>query len=53
MSDQPRFTALGKFVSILLVVGLIALGVYMIQRGRSGSDAPDDGNGRERHAGGR
>jgi NitT/TauT family transport system substrate-binding protein len=36
MSEQPRFTALGKFVSILLVAGLVTLGVYMIQRGRSG-----------------
>ena len=35
MSEQPRFTALGKFVSILLVAGLVALGVFMIQRGRS------------------
>jgi NitT/TauT family transport system substrate-binding protein len=34
MSDQPRFTVLGKLVSTLLVVGLIALGVYMIQRNR-------------------
>ena len=34
MSDQQqRFTALGKLVSILLVAGLIALGVYMIRRG--------------------
>jgi NitT/TauT family transport system substrate-binding protein len=37
MSDQPRFTALGKFISILLVAGLVTLGVYMIQR--SGGDA--------------
>jgi NitT/TauT family transport system substrate-binding protein len=36
MSDQPRFTALGKFISILLVAGLITLGVYMI-RGSGGS----------------
>ena len=35
MTDQPRFTALGKLVSILLVAGLVTLGVYMI-RGRSG-----------------
>ena len=35
MTPQPRFTALGKLVSILLVAGLVALGVYMI-RGRSG-----------------
>ena len=35
MNQQPRFTALGKIVSILLVAGLVTLGVYMI-RGRSG-----------------
>jgi NitT/TauT family transport system substrate-binding protein len=35
MTDQPRFTALGKFISILLVAGLITLGVYMIRRGGS------------------
>jgi NitT/TauT family transport system substrate-binding protein len=39
MTDQPRFTALGKLVSLVLVAGLITLGVYMI-RGRSGSSAP-------------
>lgn len=37
MNGQPRFTALGKLVSIVLVAGLIALGAYMIA-GRSGSD---------------
>jgi NitT/TauT family transport system substrate-binding protein len=36
MNGQPRFTALGRFVSILLVFGLIGLGVYLIQRGRAG-----------------
>jgi NitT/TauT family transport system substrate-binding protein len=35
MTQQPRFTALGKIVSILLVAGLVTLGVYML-RGRSG-----------------
>jgi NitT/TauT family transport system substrate-binding protein len=35
MNQQPRFTALGKIVSILLVAGLVTLGVYMI-RGRFG-----------------
>jgi NitT/TauT family transport system substrate-binding protein len=39
MNDQPKFTALGKLVSILLVAGLVALGVYMI-RGRMGGGAP-------------
>src|SRR4051812_36555187 len=33
--QQPRFTALGKLVSILLVAGLIALGAYMV-KGRLG-----------------
>ena len=33
MTEQPRFTALGKILSILLVGGLVALGVYML-RGR-------------------
>jgi NitT/TauT family transport system substrate-binding protein len=33
MSDHPRFTALGKIISILLVAGLITLGAYMIRRG--------------------
>ena len=35
MNQQPRFTALGKIVSILLVAGLVTLGLYMI-RGRFG-----------------
>jgi NitT/TauT family transport system substrate-binding protein len=42
MNQQPRFTALGKIVSILLVAGLVTLGVYML-RGRftgSGGTAP-------------
>ena len=38
MTDQPRFTALGKLVSIVLVAGLVTLGVYMI-RGRGGDTA--------------
>jgi NitT/TauT family transport system substrate-binding protein len=37
MSEQQRFTALGKLVSVVLVAGLIALGVYMIRRGDGGS----------------
>jgi NitT/TauT family transport system substrate-binding protein len=40
MSDQPRFTVLGKLVSTVLVVGLIGLGVYMIQRNRGRDAAP-------------
>ena len=39
MTDQPRFTALGKLISIVLVAGLIALGVYMIRRGGTDSTA--------------
>ena len=36
MNGQPRFTTLGKLLSILLVAGLVTLGVYMVQRGRGG-----------------
>ncbi|HEV3484681.1 MAG TPA: hypothetical protein VG106_04695, partial [Vicinamibacterales bacterium] len=32
-NGQPRFTALGKLVSVLLIAGLIGLGVYMIRGG--------------------
>jgi NitT/TauT family transport system substrate-binding protein len=39
MTDQPRFTALGKIISILLVAGLVTLGVYMIRGGFGGGDA--------------
>jgi len=39
MSDQPRFTVLGKLVSTILVLGLVALGVYMIQRNRGAAPA--------------
>ena len=37
MSEQPqaRFTPLGRLISILMIAGLIAAGVYMI---RGGSD---------------
>ena len=40
MNDQPRFTALGKFISILLVAGLVTLGVYMIRGGFGSGDNP-------------
>jgi NitT/TauT family transport system substrate-binding protein len=40
MSEPQRFTALGKIVSILLVAGLVALGVYMIRRGGDSPSAP-------------
>ena len=48
MTAQPRFTALGKFVSILLIAGLVTLGLYMIRRG--GLDAGGGGS-EERPAG--
>jgi NitT/TauT family transport system substrate-binding protein len=50
MSDQPRFTSLGKIVSVLLVAGLITLGLYMIQRNRtsdSGGGADEAAEGGE------
>ena len=40
MNDQPRFTALGKIISILLVAGLVTLGVYMLRGGFGGGDNP-------------
>src|SRR5687767_10629221 len=40
MTDQPRFTALGKFISILLVAGLVTLGVYMLRGGFGSGDNP-------------
>jgi NitT/TauT family transport system substrate-binding protein len=46
MNDQPRFTALGKLVSILLVAGLVTLGVYMI-RGRIGGGTDPASKGAE------
>lgn len=45
MTPQPRFTALGKLVSFVLVAGLIALGVYMLTDGNvrlPGSGGGDD-----------
>jgi NitT/TauT family transport system substrate-binding protein len=39
MNDQPKFTTLGKLVSIVLVAALVTLGVYMI-RSRSARPAP-------------
>ena len=32
MSDRPRFTLLGKLISFLLVIGLVALGALMLLR---------------------
>ncbi|HET9369055.1 MAG TPA: phosphate ABC transporter substrate-binding/OmpA family protein [Vicinamibacterales bacterium] len=41
MNDNaPRFTALGKLISILLVVGLVGLGYYMIQSRGTDANAP-------------
>ena len=49
MSDRPRFTILGKAISFLLVIGLIALGAFMLMRGgslpTSGGDAAEEGPG--------
>ncbi|MBA3641049.1 MAG: phosphate ABC transporter substrate-binding/OmpA family protein [Acidobacteriota bacterium] len=36
MSDSPRFTVLGKAISFLLVIGLVALGAFMLMRGGDG-----------------
>ena len=49
MTDQPRFTTLGKLVSIVLVAGLVTLGVYMIGGRRGG--APAEPQGAEADAG--
>ena len=34
MNDTPRFTALGKAISAILVAGLITLGAYLVLRGK-------------------
>lgn len=34
-NDNPSLTKLGKFVSFLLIVGLIGLGVYVMQRNKA------------------
>ena len=39
MSETPRFTILGKAISFLLVIGLVALGAFMLMRGKS-ADSP-------------
>src|SRR4029453_10592255 len=40
-TQPPRFTALGKLVSILLVVGLIGLGAYMLKGSFGGGSSGD------------
>ncbi len=40
---EPRFTLLGKLVSIVLIAGLIALGGYMIMQRRGGTPSPSTG----------
>src|SRR5215210_7566710 len=37
MTDQPRFTFLGWLASIVLIAGLVALGAFMVLRGRGGA----------------
>jgi NitT/TauT family transport system substrate-binding protein len=43
-APQPRFTALGKLVSILLVAGLVTLGVYMLRGGGGGGGGAPEGS---------
>ena len=40
MAEQPRFTFLGWIASIVLIGGLVALGAFMILRGRGDSKTP-------------
>jgi NitT/TauT family transport system substrate-binding protein len=50
MSDRPRFTLLGKLISFLLVVGLVALGAFMVMRGGTSSgpaESPEGGDSEE------
>ena len=52
MSDRPRFTVLGKAISFLLVIGLVALGAYMIMGDGSvpGTATPSESEGSEEPA---
>src|SRR5918993_508514 len=43
MSETPRFTILGKAISFLLVIGLVALGAFMLMRGGAGTSTPEAG----------
>jgi len=40
MSDSPRFTTLGKLISIVLVAGLITLGVRLLMRDQAADGQP-------------
>jgi NitT/TauT family transport system substrate-binding protein len=40
---EPRFTLLGKLVSVVLIAGLITLGGYMIMQRRGGTPSPSTG----------
>jgi hypothetical protein len=40
---EPRFTLLGKLVSIVLIAGLITLGGYMIMQRRASAPSPSAG----------
>jgi NitT/TauT family transport system substrate-binding protein len=50
MSDTPRFTILGKLLSVVLVAGLLALGAYMVM-GRAGDSAEPAAGGEAAEAG--
>src|SRR4051812_28332461 len=39
-AEQPRFTFLGWFASIVLIAGLVALAAFMVLRGRGDTKAP-------------
>jgi NitT/TauT family transport system substrate-binding protein len=40
MSDSPKFTALGRLISIALVLGLIALGAYLVMKPKPAGTPP-------------
>ena len=49
-NQQPRFTALGRLVSLVLVAGLIGLGIYMVRDriglgNKEAGDAPSESGG--------
>ena len=45
MNDRPRFTLLGKAISFLLVIGLVALGAFMLMRGGMSGGPADSTEG--------